>query len=153
MCPPMGILNLKFYGSFIKSINRGGNGGVIRQWSDNIIWSFSGPVECPNASEAEVFALLIGCCKLHHLDELMQLLKVILSWRFNWCYERRLLFLGYRRILDTLVKDGVFLTSMIFFVSSLFVFYLLYLSCFFFFFFFFGAIKFYCYKKLYGLYI
>ena len=32
-------------------------------WNDNIVKSFSGPVDSKDAYEAEVFALLVGCCE------------------------------------------------------------------------------------------
>ena len=67
MSPPMGILKLNFDESFVKSLDKGGIGGVIRDWSSKIVRSFSGPVESSDTNEAEVFALLISCRELSRL--------------------------------------------------------------------------------------
>eukprot|EP00268_Persea_americana_P001198 TRINITY_DN10363_c0_g4_i2.p1 TRINITY_DN10363_c0_g4~~TRINITY_DN10363_c0_g4_i2.p1 ORF type:complete len:103 (-),score=13.50 TRINITY_DN10363_c0_g4_i2:226-534(-) len=69
MSPPMGILKLNFDESFVKSLDKGGIGGVIRDWSSKIVRSFSGPVESSDTNEAEVFALLIGCRELPRLGD------------------------------------------------------------------------------------
>ena len=55
---------MNFDGSFLQSIQRGGIGGVIRDWNGNVLRNFSGPVDTLDANEAEVSALLIGCHEL-----------------------------------------------------------------------------------------
>ena len=65
--PPVGIFKLNFDGSFLQSAQRGGFGGVIKDWNGNVIRDFSRPVDFFDANEAEVFALLLGWRQLLQL--------------------------------------------------------------------------------------
>lgn len=47
----------------MQNVQTGGIGGAIRDRDGNVR-SFSGPMESQDASEAEVFALLINCLEL-----------------------------------------------------------------------------------------
>lgn len=46
---PLGILKLNFDGSFLCEVQRGGFGGVIRDWNRNIIRNFSMPMDWSDA--------------------------------------------------------------------------------------------------------
>jgi ribonuclease HI len=52
-----GYPKLNFDGSFLPSIRRGGDGGVVR---GRVVRSYLGPLESMDANEAKVFALLVG---------------------------------------------------------------------------------------------
>lgn len=66
--PPLyGILKLNFDGSYQNSIQKGGIGGVIRDFSGNIALMHSGPMVASDANEVEVFAILVVCRELHNL--------------------------------------------------------------------------------------
>ena len=58
------ILKLKFDGSFDKLSQGGDLGVVIRDHFDNVVRSFSVPVDALDANEAEMFAMLAGCWEL-----------------------------------------------------------------------------------------
>ena len=73
--PPPGIFKLNFDGSFVQSVQRGGIGGVIRDWNGTIIRNFSVPVDCSDANKAELFALLIGCRELLRIGGLNPILE------------------------------------------------------------------------------
>lgn len=67
-CPPNGTLKMNFGGSFLREPSKGGFGGVIRDSSGQIINEFFGMVDCSDANEAEVHAMLVGCHGLLRLD-------------------------------------------------------------------------------------
>ena len=69
----MRLLNLNFDGSFVQP-NQGGIGGVIRDFNGNLV-SFSGPMYCLDANEAEVYALLVGCHELRSLGDLKAIIE------------------------------------------------------------------------------
>ena len=52
---------MNFDGSFVRSLQKGRIGGVIRDWNGNIVRrSYSEPIAPFDANEAELFAILIG---------------------------------------------------------------------------------------------
>ena len=59
--PPTSILKLKSDRSFHKLSQGGDIGGVIKDHFDNVVRSFSRPVDALDANEAEMFAMLAGC--------------------------------------------------------------------------------------------
>ena len=66
---------MNFDGSFLKSAQRGGIGGVIRDWNGTIVRNYFRPVECSDHNEARVFALLIGCHELHSMGGFNSILE------------------------------------------------------------------------------
>ena len=59
--PPTGVLKFNFDGSFVHSLQKGGIGGVIRDWNEKMVRSFSGPTDSSDDNETKLFAILIGC--------------------------------------------------------------------------------------------
>ena len=92
--PLLVFFKLNFDGSFVQSAQRGGIGGGIRDWNGIIIRNFSGPVDCSNADEAELFALLIGCVRCLELEVLILSLKVIRFLLSNGVLEKPLILGG-----------------------------------------------------------
>ena len=68
--PPNGVFKLNFDAIFLHSSQRGGIGGVIRDWKGTVLRNFLGPVDSLSANDAEVFALLIGCRELLTLESI-----------------------------------------------------------------------------------
>lgn len=75
MLLPDGILKLNFDGSYLHSIRRGGIRGAIKDSASNVVRTLSGPVEASNVSEAEMFALLVGCWELLNLGGNLAIIK------------------------------------------------------------------------------
>ena len=76
----MRILKLNFDGSSVTSIHKGGTVGVIRDWNDDVVRSYSRPAHSSDAIEAEVFALLIGYRKLSRLEGLNVVIEDDSCW-------------------------------------------------------------------------
>lgn len=66
--PPDGVLKLNFGGSFLKEMRKGGYGGVIRNSWGIVLCNLSGPVQCDDASGAEVYAKLMGWWELRKYE-------------------------------------------------------------------------------------
>lgn len=59
--PPLGTFKFNLDGSFLQSAQQGGIGGIIKDWNGVIVRNSFGPVDCSDANDDEVFALLMGC--------------------------------------------------------------------------------------------
>ena len=134
-------LKLNFDGSFHHSSQGGGIRGVIRDWKGNVLRNFSGPVDSLSANDAEVYALLIGCRELLTLESINAVIErdsysaiqwgsgeASIPWRLlDWVEKvqdisSRLgasfhyIFREANVMADALAKEGVFCTSILFYV-------------------------------------
>jgi hypothetical protein len=86
MNPPVGVLKLNFDGSFVRSLRKGGIGGVIRDWNGKMVRSFYGPIDSSDANETELFALLIGCRELLQMADYGAILEGNSFSVIQWCF-------------------------------------------------------------------
>lgn len=84
LCPPNGLLNMNFDGSFIREYGRRGFKGVIKDSSGQFIKELSGMVDCSNVNEAEMYAMLMGCRKLLQLDAFDAIVRVDSFCAIQW---------------------------------------------------------------------
>lgn len=64
--PLHGVLKLNSDGTFLKE-HKGGYGGVIRNGYSTVLYGLLGSLECVDANEAEVYAMLMGSARCVHL--------------------------------------------------------------------------------------
>ena len=68
LCPPHGTLKLHFDGSFLRSTLKGGIGGVIKNWNEEVVKNFYVHVVSLDTNEAKAYALLIRCRELERIE-------------------------------------------------------------------------------------
>ena len=85
MNPPTIVLKLDFDGSFVRSVRKGGIGGVIRDWKGKIVRSFFGPIVSLDANETELFAFLIGFRELLQIAGYDAILEGDSFLVIQWC--------------------------------------------------------------------
>ena len=85
MNPPAGVLESNFDGSLVRSLRKGGIGGVIRDWNGKMVRSFSGPIDSLDANETELFAILVGCRELLQMAGYGAILEGDSFSVIKWC--------------------------------------------------------------------